>query len=293
MLVTWKYRPRDTFVQRLDPRARLIFLACMILSVFQFWDIRFLLPFFVISLTLYFLARIEWHDVRRAWIFILLFVTFIVGLNALLSGRGGPLEVLQDVSSRVIFQARILTVPLVGWTWMIRITVVKAVFAATQLVRILTMAILAIPIPYTFDPSRYGVAFRQLGLPDKAAYTMDLAFRFVPTLGRDFGITLDAQRARGYEVDRLKGGIISRLRRLAPLVVPVTMLAIVGGEDVVDAMDLRAFGTRPRTWTVRLEYSTMDRLFIAFGVLLLVVSVTLNMLGYGDFWVPPSLLAGG
>ena len=38
-------------------------------------------------------------------------------------------------------------------------------------------------------------------------------------------------------MDNLKGGVIARLRRLAPLVVPVTMQSTVTGEEVIDAME--------------------------------------------------------
>ena len=62
------------------------------------------------------------------------------------------------------------------------------------------------------DPRLYGVTFGGMKLPYRMAFSMDLAFRFVPTLGRDFNITLDAQRARGYELDQLKGGIIATKR---------------------------------------------------------------------------------
>jgi hypothetical protein len=33
---------------------------------------------------------------------------------------------------------------------------------------------------------------------------------------------MDAQRARGYELENVRGGPIAQIRRLAPLVVPVT-----------------------------------------------------------------------
>jgi energy-coupling factor transport system permease protein len=287
VLVAWKYRPRDTFIQRLDPRARLTFLACIILAVSgaQVWDFRFLLPLFILSLVLYLLARIEWRDVWRAWAFILFLVIFIVGINGLLAGRGGPTAVLHDQSA-VLFRSPTLYIPLTPWSITITITVVRSFFAITQIVRMLTMAILAIPIPYTMDPSVYGVAFRRMGLPDKASFTMDLAFRFIPTLGRDFLITVDAQRARGYEVESTKGGIIRRLRRLAPLIVPVTMSAIVTGEEVIDAMDLRAFGVRPRTWYRQLHFKLRDYLFIALGVAILASFIVVRILGYGQFWVP-------
>lgn len=297
MLVAWKYRPRNTIIQRLDPRSRLIFLACLFaaFSIAQIWDIRLLLPLFALSLVLYFLARIEWRDIKRVWIFILVLVVFIVGINALIAGRGGPTEVLQEQSPVVIFQTPTLEIPGTPWSITITITVVKAFFAVTQIVRMLTMAILAIPIPYTIDPAVYGASFRRMGLPDKASFTMDLAFRFIPTLGRDFAITIDAQRARGYEMENLKGGIVSRLRKLAPLIVPVTMQSIVTGEEVIDAMDLRAFGVRPRTWIRELHYQRRDYIFIGLGVAILLTSIVLKLLGYGRFWMPEALLrwAGG
>jgi energy-coupling factor transport system permease protein len=287
MLVAWKYRPRNTIIQRLDPRARLIFLACLFASfaIAQIWDIRLLFPVFVLSIVLYLLARIEWQDIRRAWTFFLVFIVVIVGVNALLSGRGGPMAVLQDTSP-VLIQTPTLKIPGVNWTLHITITSMRVFFAVTQMMRMFTMAILALPIPYTIDPSVYGVSFRRMGLPDKASFTMDLAFRFIPTLGRDFAITVDAQRARGYEMESLSGGIVSRLRRLAPLIVPVTMQSILTGEEVIDAMDLRAFGVRPRTWLRELRYERRDYVFIGLGVAILVISIILRGMGYGAFWAP-------
>jgi hypothetical protein len=60
------------------------------LTIPEIWDYRIILPLFALSLTLYLMARIEWKDIRRAWIFIIILVCFIVGLNGILSGRGGP-----------------------------------------------------------------------------------------------------------------------------------------------------------------------------------------------------------
>jgi energy-coupling factor transport system permease protein len=281
MLVTWKYRKRDTFIQRLDPRTRLIFMACVIfgLSFAEIWDFRLIFPIFLLVLTLYFLARIEWKDIKRTWIFIIILVVFIVGLNGMLSGRGGPSQVFREYSP-VLFKF-----PFPAWG--VDVTVAKAWFAITQMTRMLTMAILAIPLPYTMDPNIYGVTFRRMGVSDKISFTMDLAFRFLPTFARDFTITVDAQRARGYEMETLKGGIISRLRKLAPLIVPVTMQSTVTGEEVIDAMDLRAFGTLPRTWLKQLHYERRDFVMIAVGVLLFVTCLIFRFgFGFGDLWIP-------
>ncbi len=84
-------------------------------------------------------------------------------------------------------------------------------------------------------------------------------------------------------------------RNFRPLMVPVTIHAIIGSEDIIDAMDLRAFGVGPRTWLEVLHYKTRDRLLIVLGVLILAVSLLFMIWGYGGFWVPPALLrlAGG
>jgi energy-coupling factor transport system permease protein len=277
MLVTWKYRPRDTFIQRLDPRTRFIYLFSVILALTipEIWDYRIILPLSFISLTLYLLARIEWKDIRRAWLYIIILVVFIVGLNGLLSGRGGPSSVT-DIESPVVFT--------LGW---VPVTVSKIWFALTQIVRMLTMAIPAIMLPYTLDPNIYGTAFRRMGVSDKVSFTMDLAFRFLPTFARDLTITMDAQRARGYEMDKLKGGIVARIQRLAPLVIPVVMQSTVTGEEVIDAMDLRAFGTKPRTWLKELHYAPRDYFMIGLGVGIFVTCCVLKWgFGIGGYFVP-------
>jgi energy-coupling factor transport system permease protein len=287
MLVTWKYRPRDTFIQRLDPRTRFIYMLCIIfaLTLPDIWDYRIILPLFLVSLTLYFLARIEWKDVKRAWLFIGIFVFFIVGLNGLLSGRGGP-DSVTNIPSPVLFMVPI-KIPFTEIGWDIPVTIAKLWFAINQIARMLTMAILAFPIPYTMDPNIYGTAFKQMGATDKISFTMDLAFRFLPTLGRDFSITMDAQRARGYEMDKLKGGVAARLRRLAPLIIPVVMQSTVTGEEVIDAMDLRAFGTTPRTWLKNLIYQPRDYVMITMGVVILITCCILKWgFGIGGFFVP-------
>lgn len=289
MLISWRYRERNTLIQKLDPRARWIFLLAVMFSVIQFWDIRFLLFFLGLALLYYFLARLTWKETRRVWTFVLILVVVIIGINAMITGRGGPTAVLQG-AGHVLWEAR-WTVPGVGWTIRPILTVEKIVFALAQMMRMLTIATLFIPVAFTFNPNLYGVTFRRLGLPDKMAFSMDLAFRFVPTLARDFNLTLDAQRARGYEVEKLQGGLLAQIRKMAPLIVPVTINAIVGAEDIINAMDLRCFGLRPRTWLHELRYTLRDGVLIAFSGVLLVGSTLIRaLLRVGDFWVPDAVL---
>jgi len=292
MLIAWRYRDRDTIIQRLDPRARIIFMLAMLFSVVQFWDLRIMLVFLGIAFLQYGLAKLTWQETRRVWILVSMLILIMTTLT-FITGRGGVQYAYHE--EHVITQLGPLSLPVVGWTLALTITAEKTIFAVSQLVRMYAITTMAITIPYTVDPSLYGVTFRGLGLPDKFAYAMDLAFRFVPTLGRDFSITLDAQRARGYEVEKLSGGLIAQIRKLAPLLVPVTINAIVGAEDIIDAMDLRAFGVGPRTWVHRLTYQARDKVLIAIGAFIFAGSTVLSFLGVGNLWVPRAFLrlAGG
>jgi energy-coupling factor transport system permease protein len=287
MLVTWKYHPRNSFVEKFDPRARWFFSFLVLFSIIQFWDLRFLLFFFALVMGQYTLTRLTWAETRRVWIFVLILVVGIVSLNALLTGRGGPGEVLQG--GHVLWRVE---TGVFGLSIHPTITVDRLWFAITQIIRMLSISALFFIIPYTMDPRLYGVTFRGMGLPDRFAFSMDLAFRFVPTLARDFGTTLDAQRARGYEVEKLQGGVFAQIRKMAPLIVPVTMNAILSGEDITNAMDLRCFGLQERTWVHKLFYNRRDYILIGAGVVILVASiVTKSFFHLGNFWVPAWALA--
>lgn len=291
MLVAWRYRKRpNSFIQKFDPRAWLIFYACFLVATLSFWDVRFLLPFLIIALFTLFTSGIRWNEIRRAFLFILGFV-FFYALLTFLTGRGGS-ELYGE--EHLIRELR-APFSILGWTPTLRITVERAFFAVSQLVRVSSIAIMTILIPYSLDPSLYGITFKGLGLPDTFAYAMDLTMRFIPTFSRDFQLTMDAQRARGYELEKLSGGLVEQVRKMGPIFVPVTIHAIIGSEDIIDAMDLRAFGVGPRTWLQKLERDFKDRVLIWVGVAILVGSILLSVAGYGDFWVPEALLqlAGG
>ena len=203
-----------------------------------------------------------------------------------LTGRGGS-EVYKTEHLIRQFKAGF---SILGWTPTLNVTVERAFFAVSQFARVFSIAIMTILIPYSLNPALYGITFKGLGLPDKIAYAMDLTMRFIPTFGRDFQLTMDAQRARGYELEKISGGLIQQVRKLGPLMVPVTIHAIIGSEDIIDAMDLRAFGIGARTWLQQLTYRRRDRILIGLGLVILIGSISLSLLGFGKFWAPESLI---
>lgn len=90
----------------------------------------------------------------------------------------------------------------------------------------------------------YGL--RRVGVPYLVGFTLTLAFRLVPVFLESAMTIVQAQRCRGLDVRR--GGWIARLRRFAPVIVPVFIGALRRADRMAMALELRGFNSgRPRT----------------------------------------------
>ena len=284
MLTTFKFLPGQSFIHRLDPRTKLMVVLLVMIATIVVEDVRVLGSLFLVSFGYYVLARLPWRATWKAWAVVLFFSIVIIGLiNTTLFGRA--LSYVQ--SSHPIF-----SFPMIKIGKFILHRTVTWEIAFVGFARMLRpLAIMATILPFTFttSPYMYGVAFRRMGLSDSVAFALDLSLRYVPTIARDFFITVDAQRARGYELEVKAGGVINMIRRSAPLIVPVTINSIAGGEEVVEAMELRAFGVGPRTWTASesLHFTTADYGTMIFFALILLIIILLNYFtSYGPYWFP-------
>ena len=279
MNITPRYLGRGSWLSRRDPRILILVLACYVFAAVQVWDLRILLPMAAIAAVYYRSAGIPWRSVRANWAYVAFFISFIVIVNTLLTG--GELRGFVASSLHVYLRLPLLNTP---------ISAEMLCYAAAQLLRFGSMAAMGFPIAFAVAPGDIGPTFARLRVPYKFAYGLDLTFRFVPSMAADMQTTMDAQRIRGYEWDRTPGGPIGRLRRLGPLLVPVTINAIVGAEDTIDAMDLRAFGTGRRTWLRELRYGQVDWAVLAGFVALLAIVTILSFTGHTRLWVPDLLI---
>jgi energy-coupling factor transport system permease protein len=274
-----RYLGRGSWLARRDPRVLVLALAAYVLAAVQVWDLRLLAPMALAAALYYRSAHIPWRAVRANWAYISFFITFIILVNTVLTG--GELRGLREADLHIYFRLPFLHTP---------ISAEMASYATVQLLRFGSMAAMGFPIAYAMAPGDIGPTFARLRVPYKFAYALDLTFRFLPSLGADMQTTMDAQRIRGYEWDRARGGPIGRIRKLGPLMVPVTINAIVGAEDTIDAMDLRGFGTGRRTWLRQLAYGRIDLLVLAGFVLLLLSITILSLTGHTRLWVPDFLI---
>ena len=282
MNFTPRYLGRGSWLARRDPRLVVLAVVCFVFAAIQVWDIRLMLVLAVIAFAWYGSARIPFHEVRRQWLFVISFVALLViGNGIFASGR------VQRVPGDVIHIYGY--VPLLGTP----VSAESLAFAATQYVRFLSMAAIGFPVAFAIDPAAFGVTFARLGVPYRFAFALDLTWRFIPSLGADLRTTRDAQRVRGMEFEGGRGGLVARLRRQAPIVIPTVVNAIAGAEDTIDAMDLRSFGTGKRTWLHELRFDRTDRLvLLAFVGLLVVATIAGFVTTSSLLWVPPFMLPG-
>ena len=279
MNIAPRYLGRGSWLSRRDPRVLLISLAFFVFAVIQVWDMRILAGLALVAAAYYRSARIPFRQVRIQWGYVAFFISFVVIVNTLLTG--GELRGYTEEQLHIFFRLPLFNTP---------ISAESLSYAGAQILRFGSMAALGFPIAFAIAPGDIGPAFARLGVPYKFAYGIELTFRFVPSLAADMQTTIDAQRIRGYEWEKRGRTPIGKLTRTIPLLTPVTINAIVGAEDTIDAMDLRGFGTQRRTWLRQLAFDPTDRgVVIGFAVLLLAITF-LSFSGLTDLWVPPPLV---
>lgn len=278
MNIAPRYLGRGSWLARRDPRVLLVCLAFFVFTVIQVWDVRILAGLVAVAIAYYRSARIPFRSVRLQWAYVAFFISFVVLANTLLTG--GELRGYTEDELHVFFRVPLLGTP---------ISAESLTYALAQFMRFGSMAAVGLPIAYAIAPGDIGPAFARLGVPYKFAYGMELTFRFVPSLAADLQTTIDAQRLRGYEWEKRGRGLIGKLTRTVPLITPVTINAIVGAEDIIDAMDLRGFGTQRRTWLRQLSLDRADRAVLLGFVGLLVVITVLSFTGRTELWVAPWL----
>jgi energy-coupling factor transport system permease protein len=90
-------------------------------------------------------------------------------------------------------------------------------------------------------PDALMTALVARGMPENIAYIVLTTLQIVPAFQAKAQTILDAQRSRGLETE---GSLVTRLRALLPLVVPLVLGSIVDIEERAIALEARAFTRR-------------------------------------------------
>lgn len=149
-------------------------------------------------------------------------------------------------------------------------------FISLRLVLLILMSTL---LTFTTSPLKLTDAlesllspFRRFGLPaHELAMMMTIALRFVPTLIEETDKIMKAQQSRG--ADFTTGSIVSRLKNMVPVLVPLFLSAFRRADELAMAMEARCYrGGIGRTQMKALKVTGID--YVA-GVLFLFMTAGL------------------
>lgn len=218
-------RENRSFMERLDPRVKMVSALAIMFSAFairSFWQLL------VAALLTGMIVAISGIGVKQLFksvhVFLALFV-FCGLLNMFFVRSGnvltniGPIPITDDgVRIAILYACRFVAVIIVG-----------AVFLATTTPTAITDAFEALLKPF----AKFGIHAQEIAL------VMSLALRFLPTLGGEAKAIVDAQSARGGSIET--GTFVQRIKAMVSIIIPVFAGAIRHADNLSLALDARCY----------------------------------------------------
>jgi len=128
----------------------------------------------------------------------------------------------------------------------------------------------------TTSPDHLGLALEQTRVPYEFVFAFTTAVRFVPVLAEEAQTIMDAQKARGLELER--GNFMKRIRNYIPILIPLIVSAIRRSLELAEAMESRAWGaTKKRTNLYVLKLHKGDILLLAFTIAVIAAAIYVRL----------------
>ena len=237
-----QYFPGKSIIHRLDPRAKIIMLIAYLVIVFctfNYFSLG-LVTLFTIFFILISGVSPKFYFKSLKVIFVIVIITSVLNL---FYGTGDPL-----------------------WQWgIIKITLNGINRAVFTTVRIICLILASSCLTFTTSPTELTDAIERLMKPlnkihfpvHEIAMMMSLALRFVPTLLEETDKIMQAQKARGADMD--SGNIIKRNKALIPILIPLFASAFRRAIEIATAMECRCYqGGSGRTRMKVIHMSKLD-----------------------------------
>ena len=239
----FKFRSTFSPIHRMDPRAKFFYVCVLFAVAVLFNQMLPLLILFMIQIPFVLVARVE-----REWIRSLkgsaMFAVMIFVMNLLSLYFYGGYESFALILERSV-------------TMTVRFVVLVVSFSIFFL---------------TTSPDYLGLALEQSRVPYELCFAFTTAVRFVPVLAEEAQSIMDAQKARGLELEG--GNFIKRIRNYIPILIPLIVNAIRRSLELAETMESRAWGAgEKRTNLYVLKMGRKDFCLILISLVVLGVSV--------------------
>jgi len=242
-----KFRRVSSPIHNLDPRIKFVYVCAVFVVAILFSEILPLIALFLMPIPFVLLA-----GVQKEWLRSLRGAAFLAGFIFIV-----------NIASNFFTSGYVLTAAAVETSaaMTLRFVVLVESFSVFFL---------------TTSPDHLGLALEQTRVPYEFAFAFTTAVRFVPVLAEEAQTIMDAQKARGLELE--KGGFLKRIRNYVPVLIPLIVSAIRRSLELAEAMESRAWGaTKKRTnlYALKLHRGDFALLAITIGVLVVAVYVRL------------------
>jgi energy-coupling factor transport system permease protein len=245
-----KFRRVYSPIHNLDPRVKFIYVIGVFVAAIMFGEILPLLALFLMQIPFVLLA-----GVRREWLRSLRGALFLAGFIFLTN------VLVKFFSAGYVFLA------------------VDVEFAIAMTLRFIVLVESFSVFFLTTSPDMLGLALEQSRVPYEFSFAFTTAVRFVPVLAEEAQTIMDAQKARGLELE--KGNFMKRIRNYVPILIPLIVSAIRRSLELAEAMESRAWGaTKKRTNLYALKFHRGDFALLAFTFAVLALEI------YVRFYVP-------
>jgi len=240
-----KFRKVTSPIHNMDPRMKFFYVIIIFIAAVMFSKIIPLAVLFLMQLPFVFLAQVQkqWLRSLRGAAFLAAFI-FIINIVTTFFTKGYTLPIV-DIENAVAMT--------------LRFVVLVESFSVFFL---------------TTSPDHLGLALEQSRVPYEFAFAFTTAVRFVPVLAEEAQTIMDAQKARGLELE--KGNLMKRIRNYIPVLIPLIVSAIRRSLELAEAMESRAWGaSKKRTNLYALKLHKGDYTLLAISIIVLVTAICL------------------
>lgn len=255
-LIFGRYLPGNSFVHRMDPRAKLLLSFYFVLVVFIANDWCCYLFLALVTLFCIKLSRIKIKVFINGLkpLFVLILITILMQLFFTSGGH-------------IYWQWGIFTLTSNGIISSVLITVrfILIIFMSTLLTLTTTPIAIADAMTALLRPlARFHLPVDEIGL------MLSIALRMVPTLADEATQVMAAQHARG--VDFNHGNLFKRGKALISLLIPMFVDSFNQATNLATAMEARGYQSgKPRTHYHQLHWQKTDTM--ALIVMLLIIPI--------------------
>jgi energy-coupling factor transport system permease protein len=239
------YISADTPIHSLTGAAKLVIFLLWSVLVMVSFKTPILLFLAALGLVLFRMSKIKYGD-----------ISFIIKMMALfLSLNLAAVYVFSPEQGVLIYGTRNL---ILGGAGRFTLTWEQLFYEFNIFLKYFTIIPPAVLLMVTTQPSELAASLNKIGVPYTAAYSVNLTLRYIPDVQRDFEAISQAQQARGLELSK-KIDFITRLKRTAPLLLPLVILSFERIDVISRAMELRGFGKhKKRTWYMGRSFRRAD-----------------------------------